>query len=102
MSDMATVYKPGSLIRARGREWVVEPSPETGGYLLLRPLGGSDDETQIIIPGLETMPIEDAVFPPPDIAKPGPFYSARLLRDALLMKCRAGAGPFRGFGNIAV
>ena len=95
-------YKPGSLLRARGREWVVEPSPSNGDFLLLRPLGGSDDEVQYIIPELETMPIEDAVFPMPDINKPGPFYSAKLLRDALLMKCRAGAGPFRGFGNIAV
>ncbi|MCL2878618.1 MAG: DEAD/DEAH box helicase, partial [Treponema sp.] len=93
-------YKPGSLVRARGREWVVEPS--AGDCLLLRPLGGGEDEIQYIIPGLEVMPVEEAVFPPPDISKPGPFYSARLLRDALLMKCRAGAGPFRGFGNIAV
>jgi len=83
-------------------EWVVEPSPSAEGFLLLRPLGGSDDEVQYIIPSLETMPIEEAVFPVPDINKPGPFYSARLLRDALLMKCRAGAGPFRGFGNISV
>ena len=107
MTDPAAVvqkrsYKPGSLIRARGREWVVEPSPPSDGFLLLRPLGGGDDEVQAIIPGLETMPIEDAVFPPPDIRRPGPFYSARILRDALLMKCRAGAGPFRGFGNIAL
>ncbi|GHV84996.1 ATP-dependent helicase HepA [Spirochaetia bacterium] len=101
MSDAAAVtYKPGSLIRARGREWVVEPSSDD--VLLLRPLGGSNEEVQAIIPDLEIMPIEDAVFPPPDINKPGPFYSAILLRDALLMKCRAGAGPFRGFGNIAV
>ncbi|MCL2128918.1 MAG: DEAD/DEAH box helicase [Treponema sp.] len=107
MSDAAITspkpsYKSGSLIRARGREWVVEPSPLESGYLLLRPLGGSDDEVQYIIPDLETMPIEDAVFPSPDISRPGPFYSAALLRNALLMKCRAGAGPFRGFGNIAV
>jgi ERCC4-related helicase len=95
-------YKPGSLIRARGREWVVEPSPSAVDFLLLRPLGGSDDEIQLVIPQLETMPIEDVVFPVPNIDNPGPFYSARLLRDALLMKCRAGAGPFRGFGNIAV
>ncbi|GHT97684.1 ATP-dependent helicase HepA [Spirochaetia bacterium] len=104
MSDAVVVksdtYKPGSLIRARGREWVVEPS--SSDVLLLRPLGGSNEEIQAIIPELEIMPIEDAVFPPPDINKPGPFYSAILLRDALLMKCRAGAGPFRGFGNIAV
>ncbi|MCL1958009.1 MAG: DEAD/DEAH box helicase, partial [Spirochaetes bacterium] len=106
MSDTAAVqnpsYKAGSLILARGREWVVEPSSPDDDFLKLRPLGGGNDEIQYIIPSLETMPIESAVFPPPDISKPGPFYSARLLRDALLMKCRAGAGPFRGFGNIAV
>jgi len=106
MSDTAAVQKPsykaGSLILARGREWVVEPSSPDDDFLKLRPLGGGNDEIQYIIPSLETMPIESAIFPPPDINKPGPFYSARLLRDALLMKCRAGAGPFRGFGNIAV
>jgi superfamily II DNA or RNA helicase len=102
MAKQKPSYKPGSIIRARGREWVVEPSLPDDNFLKLRPMGGGDDEIQYIIPELETMPIEDAVFPPPDIGKPGPFYSARLLRDALLMKCRAGAGPFRGFGNIAV
>ena len=60
MSDaiaQKVLYKPGSLIRARGREWVVEPSPSASDFIILRPLGASDDEVQYIIPELETMPI---------------------------------------------
>src|SRR5436305_338225 len=39
----STLTSPGRLVSLRGREWVVLPSddPET---LLLRPLGGSDEE----------------------------------------------------------
>jgi hypothetical protein len=94
------LYNPGSLVRARGREWVVESS--TDEVLELRPLGGSTEDTQKIIRALEISPVEEASFPYPDTGKPGPFYSALLLRDALLMKCRAGSGPFRSFGAITV
>ena len=36
-------YAVGSLVKARGREWVVLPESEAD-FLLLRPLAGSDDE----------------------------------------------------------
>jgi ERCC4-related helicase len=101
MSDTALKYKPGSLVKARGREWVVEPSTDEG-LLRLRPLGGTAEDVQVILPELEQAPVESASFPLPDVTKPGPYHSALLLRDALLMKFRAGAGPFRSFGGIAV
>ena len=36
-------YSPGSLVKARGREWVVLPDSEAE-LLVLRPLGGTEDE----------------------------------------------------------
>ena len=36
-------YAVGSLVRARGREWVVLPG-SAEDLLLIRPLGGTDEE----------------------------------------------------------
>ncbi len=94
-------FLPGVLIRARGREWVVQPASEPG-CLYLRPLGGSDEDVVTLIPALEPTPPSPAVFPWPDPLRPGTHDAARLLRDALRLKLRAGAGPFRSFGNLAV
>jgi hypothetical protein len=41
-------------------------------------------------------------LPWPDPSMPGNHAAALLLRDALRLKLRAGGGPFRSFGNIAV
>ncbi len=94
-------YNPGSLVRARGREWVVLPD-SNATMLSLRPLSGSDTDITRIFPPLERMPVEPASFQPPDPAKPGVSSAVRLLQQALMLKLRAGAGPFRSFGNIAV
>jgi len=92
-------FAVGSLVRARGREWVVLPDSEDD-LLVLRPLGGTDDEIAGILTALE--PIEPARFAPPDPADLGDFHSCRLLRDALRLTFRSSAGPFRSFGRIAV
>lgn len=98
---VAVVFKPGDLVKARGREWVV--LPETRPDLLkLRPLGGSDEDSTLIYLPLEPQAPVGATFPPPDPTKPGSQEAAVLLRDALRLKLRAGAGPFRSFGNVAV
>lgn len=94
-------FVPGVLVRARGREWVVQPA-STPDCLRLRPLGGSDEDVVTLIPALEPNPPAPATFPWPDPQQPGTHDAARLLRDALRLKLRAGAGPFRSFGNIAV
>ncbi len=99
---MATVdFAPGNLVSARGREWVVLPGSD-GAVLRLRPLGGgAEDATAIYVP-LEETPPRHACFPPPDPAQTGGSEGAMLLRDALRLALRAGAGPFRSFGNLAV
>ena len=94
-------FMPGNLVRARGREWVVQ-SESRREWLRLRPLGGADDDTIALIPDLEFQPVEPATFPWPDPELSGNHAAALLLRDALRLKLRAGGGPFRSFGNIAV
>jgi len=95
-------YSIGSLVRARGREWVVLPeSAAERDLLVLRPLGGTDDQVTGIYLPLEH--VEPAAFPPPDAARDlGNHLSGRLLRDAVRLGFRSGAGPFRSLARIAV
>lgn len=105
MTTATAHFQPGNLVRARGREWVVQADTAQAdgvNLLRLRPLGGSDEDTIVLIPDLEFSPVEPATFPWPDPAKPGNHAAALLMRDALRLKLRAGGGPFRSFGNIAV
>ena len=101
MPDLQYRFNPGSLIQARGREWVVQTGSDRD-WLRLRPLGGSDEDAIELIPELELVPVAPASFPWPDPTQAGNHAAALLLRDALRLKLRAGAGPFRSFGNIAV
>ena len=99
--EAATAFKPGDLVRVRHREWVV--LPETRDDLLrLRPLGGAEDDTTLIYLPLEPEDPVHAKFDLPDPDLPGSSAAALLLRDALRLKLRAGAGPFRSFGNLNV
>lgn len=101
MSQLEQDFMPGNLVRARGREWVVQ-SESRRDWLRLRPLGGSDEDIISLVPDLELQPVEPATFPWPDSSQAGNHAAALLLRDALRLKLRAGGGPFRSFGNIAV
>ena len=94
-----TLSKPGTLIHARGREWIVLPE-STDEVLLARPVGGLDEEITGILPAVE--PVESTTFPFPTRADVGDFASGRLLREAARLSTRAAAGPFRSFGRIAV
>src|SRR5690606_18700219 len=89
----------GSIVRARGREWVVVPGDDPE-VIHLRPLGGSEDDVTGILPAIER--VESATFPLPAPEDFGDHVSAQLLRDAVRLNIRAGAGPFRSFGRIAV
>ena len=91
-------FAVGSLVRARGREWVVLPESEPD-LLLLRPLGGTDEEVTGIHLGLETVVLASLAPPRPDDL--GDYRSGRLLRDAIRLSFRNSAGPFCSFGRIA-
>ena len=88
----------GSLVKARGREWVVLPESEED-LLVLRPLGGTENEVAGIYLPLED--VEPAQFALPDPAHVGDHRSCRLLREAVRLMSRASAGPFRSFARIA-
>jgi len=97
----ALAFKPGDLVRARGREWVVLPE-QRDDFLKLRPLGGAESDATLIYLPLEPEPPAPATFNPPNPDLPGSLEASLLLRDALRLKLRAGAGPFRSFGNLNV
>ncbi|MDA9337302.1 DEAD/DEAH box helicase [Planktomarina temperata] len=95
---IAEQFSPGELVRARGREWVVVDSSNA---LTLRPLSGSEADLETIIPELEADPVTYASFEPPSLTdKVGGRDAAQLLRDALRLSLRRGAGPFRAAGRI--
>jgi superfamily II DNA or RNA helicase len=95
----STTFAAGSLVRARDREWVVLPC-STDELLVLRPLGGAEDETAGILVDVEH--VEPATFDWPDPEQAGDHLGARLLRDAARLGFRSSAGPFRSFAAIAV
>jgi superfamily II DNA or RNA helicase len=94
----ATLSNPGTLIRARGREWVVLPE-SCDAVLIARPLGGLDEEITGILPAVE--PVQSTAFQLPSRDDLGDFASGQLLREAARLSTRAAAGPFRSFGRIA-
>ncbi|MGW0797125.1 helicase-related protein [Streptomyces sp. NPDC002692] len=95
---MAFTFSAGSLVKARGREWVVLPESEPD-LLVLRPLGGSDDDITAVFP---FEPVEEARFARPEPTDLGDQRAAGLLRTALRVGFRSGAGPFRSLAGIAV
>lgn len=96
---MPTTYAAGSLVRTRGREWVVLPD-SVADFLVLRPLGGGHDDVAGVFPALE--PVHSATFPPPSPDDLGDSASAGLLRTALRIGFRSSAGPFRSVAGLAV
>ncbi|MEU7093326.1 DEAD/DEAH box helicase [Kitasatospora aureofaciens] len=96
---MTPTYSAGSLVTARGREWVVLPE-SAADMLVLRPLGGSDDDIAAVFPAFETVKGAEFAAPSPDDL--GDQRAAGLLRSALRIGFRSGAGPFRSLAGIAV
>ena len=70
--------------------------------LQVRPVTGSDEDRTLIHLPIEVEPVGEARFPLPSAHQLGGHDSALLLRDALLLSLRRGAGPFRSFGQISV
>ncbi|WP_242333321.1 helicase-related protein [Anaeromyxobacter sp. SG66] len=94
-------FSPGNLVRARGREWIVLVGSDAE-TLKLRPVSGSEEDQTLLYLPLEREPVTPATFPYPAAAQLGGQDAAVLLRDALLLSLRRGAGPFRSFGQLAV
>ena len=92
-------FAVGSLVTARGRDWVVLPGSDQD-MLVLRPLGGGTDDIAGVLPAVER--VDPATFAPPLPTDLGDDRSARLLRDALRIGFRASSGPFRSLAGLGV
>ncbi len=99
MTAPVLFFSPGSLVRARGREWIVLPGAAEN-VLRLRPLSGAEGDVQVLDPALELDEVVPASFSAPSPEHSGTQAEALLLRDALLLSLRRGAGPFRSAGRI--
>lgn len=95
----AAQFRTGTLVKARGREWLVLPG-STPDIILARPLGGREEETTALLPHLDNP--HPAVFDAPTVDDRGDAARAKLLSDALRLSFRATAGPFRSFAQLAV
>jgi superfamily II DNA or RNA helicase len=88
-------YKTGTLVRARGRDWVVLPS-ERDDLLRLKPLDGREEDIAgIFLPLTKPGDIRPSQFEPPTAKDLGSVRAARLLFDASRLSLRSAAGPFR-------
>ena len=96
---MSSIFTPGDLVYARGREWVALPSPEDE-TLHLRPLSGAEADIQVIHPALEREPVRPARFALPKEDEIATQDGARLLSEALRLSLRRGAGPFRSAARL--
>lgn len=95
-------FSPGSLVRVRGRDWVVLPSDDKD-LLMIKPLGGSEEETTgIYLPlNFQDDHVESAEFPMPNSGDLGDISTAKLLFDAARLSFRNGAGPFRSLAKLS-
>lgn len=99
---MTVALQPGKLVSLRGRDWVVLPT-NNKDLLIVKPLGGSDDETTAIYLPLEfpdDIPA-DARFASPTPEDLGDISTTRLLYDAARLAFRNGAGPFRCLAKLS-
>jgi hypothetical protein len=98
---MDSRYRPGTIVHARGREWIVLPQQEPE-VLRLRPLTiARDDEVGLFLP-LEGERVRLARFADPEPVSGGDATGIMTLFDAARLSLRSGAGPFRSLGHISV
>jgi hypothetical protein len=101
LATPAALPTVGSLVRTRGRDWVVLASdhPEV---LRLRPLTGSENDAIGLFWPLEQSLVDSSHFAPPDPATAGDSIGGVLLGDAARLSIRNGAAPFRSLGRLTV
>lgn len=99
---MTKEFSAGTLVNVYERDWVVQPNPDQD-LLILKPLGGSEEESIAILKTLAFPEdqIRDTTFPYPSLQDIADFASAKLLFEATRLLFRSGAGPFRSFGKLS-
>jgi hypothetical protein len=98
---MENRYRPGTIVHARGREWIVLPSREPE-VLRLRPLTTAQGEEVGLFLPLEGERARPARFADPEPVAGGDATGIVTLFDAARLSLRSGAGPFRSLGRISV
>lgn len=101
--------KPGTIIKARDRYWVLLPHEDPQVYAL-RPLTGTVDDTLLLHKQLTdllgySLPQErprTATFPPPTPEDVSNANRAALLWQAARLTLREGASPLRSLGRISI
>lgn len=95
-------FKPGSLVEIRNRPWVVLPSPDED-LLLVKPLGGSDEEITGFFKPLQNPDERPCSYSlsKPSLEDLSDFSSAKLLYDAARLSFRNAAGPFRSLAKLS-
>ncbi len=94
-------WRPGSLVKARERDWIVLPQDEPD-VIRLRPIDGDDADGIGIHLQLEPDALSEATYAFPDPDRAGSSAPGRLLHDAARLRLRSGAGPFRSMGRLSV
>ncbi len=99
---MSDIYTPGKLVHLRNRDWVVMPSPDPE-LLMIKPLGGSENETTAIYRPLlfSNEKVRETEFPHPTPDDIGDIGSAKFLLNAARLSFRNVAGPFRSIGRLS-
>ena len=98
---MESPYRAGTIVHARGREWIVLP-PREPEVLRLRPLTTAQGEEVGLFLPLEGERVRLARFGDPEPATGGDATGIMTLFDAARLSLRSGAGPFRSLGRISV
>ena len=103
MTTATSQVRPGALAKARGRTWVVLPRDAGEPKVIrIRPVDSPAADPVGIYEPLEPRALESAEYERPDPERAGAFGSALLLRDAVRLRLRSGAGPFRSLGGLSV
>lgn len=101
---MKQEYQTGSLVEYRKRPWVIQQLKDD--IVVLKPLGGTDDETMGLFLPLygDDFQLPSYNFKKPsaeDIGKLGYKKSALMLYDACRLSFRDIAGPFQCLGKLS-
>ncbi len=91
----------GSLVRLRGRDWIVLPSEDPELVLNLKPVTGLDAERTGVFLPLEKADIEPAEFRPPSPDSIGDPGASRVVFDVARLLLRSSAAPFRSAGRLS-
>ncbi len=91
-------FQVGSIVRARGRDWIVLPSTAED-VLNLKPITGADGAAVGLFVPLEGDGVKPASFPRPDPNVIGDPTAGRLLLDAARLLLRSSTAPFRCAGR---